>query len=703
MNPVAIDLLLNATFAKDIHKKDRTVTSQMNKILKFMQESMGAGNKVTPFGIIPGVGPDGEEVVKGFRFLTGNAQSAQKAVSEVNEYLNRISTGLYENDNGIWGTAQLNESAKLFETGSAHVLSADIKSFLKQLSGLGGSVISTNDVIGGQTIRYQVPTSRAWGSEAPANALMGGAAAGYESGYKEFLRARKNQRARELYAQRKLEKEHNEAFWADYGSVELADWRGYAAEAERARKLEQRQAQEKRAAIAYGSELRGRGLEEADFSAIGSEGSYSWLTEEDATEEAAKKRNTGYVPAAALASQDERRRQLGIVTDENTSDIADKQDKKAFFTKSLAALTSILATVSKIATTLWKLAEHSIQTRYESMSYGVNPNVLVSFQNALENVSINRNEANKAVGAVVGGLVNRFNLDEGLIQRLAPVMGEDLAGTVKQMLSKEHDPIGALSLIMENARRRVENPGSIWDVQSMSDQLGVFGPSFLGYMNWVSRQEKPAGKSFYDFIGTDPAKYLDISADAASNYKELFGRAKHYLQNVGRGYLGGGARQRSAAVIYESLGIDPSKMSLEDLIEALKMESSPDINSYYRKFGTGRSPNGTPYYRQEMLKDLEVLERALERLQSSDGFSLLTPSGSSTGPLIESTAYGFGGTGAASGGIIYNETDNSVHTSPAAGGGSMDISLNIRGGGKDMGTYPLEINANNMITIDYWS
>lgn len=699
MNPVAIDLLLNATFAKDIHKKDRTVTSQMNKILKFMQESMGAGNKVTPFGIIPGVGPDGEEVVKGFRFLTGNAQSAQKAVSDVNEYINRMSTGLYENDKRIWGAAQINESAKLFETGSAHVLTADIKSFLKQLSNLGGSVLSTNDVIGGQTISYQVPTSRAWGSEASASTLMGGVASGYESGYKEFLRVRKNQRARELYAQRKAEEAARKAWWADYGSVELSDWKGYVADAERARKLEQRQAQERRAAIAYGVELRERGLEDADFSAVGNEGYYDW----DVAEEAAKKRNTGYISEAELISQEERRRQLGIVTDEGEKpDIASAQDKKAYFTKSLAALTGILAVLGKIASTLWKLAEQSIQTHYEAMSYGVDPNRLASFQNVLEDVGIPKNEANKAMGAVVGGLINRFNLDEGLIQRLAPVMGEDLAGTVSQMLSKSHDPFGALKLIMENARGQVSRPGSVWDVQSMANQLGVFGPSFLGYMNWLDRQENPAGKSFYDFLGYDPAKYLDESAETGFNIKDKFGRAKHFLQNVGRNILSSGTRLRGAAGVYQRLGIDPSEMSLEDLIDALKTESSPDINSYYRKFGTGMGSDGAPYYRQELRKDLNVLEKALERLQGSDILGFLDPFESKSGSLVENMAYGFGGTGAGFGGTVYNEIDNSVNTSSAAGGGSMDISLNIRGGGKDMGTYPLEMNANNMITID-WS
>jgi hypothetical protein len=387
---------------------------------------------------------------------------------------------------------------------------------------------------------------------------------------------------------------------------------------------------------------------------------------------------------------------------ETKPDIASAQDKKAYFTKSLAALTGILAVLGKIASTLWKLAEQSIQTHYEAMSYGVDPNRLASFQNVLEDVGIPKNEANKAMGAVVGGLINRFNLDEGLIQRLAPVMGEDLAGTVSQMLSKSHDPFGALKLIMENARGQVSRPGSVWDVQSMANQLGVFGPSFLGYMNWLDRQENPTGKSFYDFLGYDPAKYLDESAETGFNIKDKFGRAKHFLQNVGRNILSSGTRLRGAAGVYQRLGIDPSEMSLEDLIDALKTESSPDINSYYRKFGTGMGPDGAPYYRQELRKDLNVLEKALERLQGSDILGFLDPFESKSGSLVENMAYGFGGAGAGFGGTIYNEIDNSVNTSSAAGGNSMDISLNIRGGGKDMGTYPLEMGANNMITID-WS
>lgn len=424
-----------------------------------------------------------------------------------------------------------------------------------------------------------------------------------------------------------------------------------------------------------------------------------------AAAEAIRKKDSGYISETDLESQEEKRRKLGVIAeDESKENVADKQDKKQFFTKSLAALSSIVAIVGKIASTLWKLAEQSVQTHYEAMSYGVNANDLQSFRNALENSGIPTSEASKAIGAVVGGLINPFTLDAGLVKKLAPVLGSDLAGTIKQMLSKKEDPFGALKIIMESARRQVNDPNSMWTIPKMVNQLGVFGPTFAGYMTWLKRQTGSDKMDFFDYMGYDPARYMNESAETGFQWKNLYGRTKHFLQNVGRSIISSGTYLPGAEGVYQRLGINPEDLSIEDLIEALKFENNPEINKYYHKFGTGYNrATGAPLYKGEMNKDLNTLENALEELKTLNTSFLMNPFKDTTGSLVETMAYGMNGGGFAGGGTMYNEINNIMDNSVSGGaGGKTSIDLHVTVGDRDAGTFPLLLDANNMITVNTW-
>lgn len=658
----SLDFLLDESGVTTLHEARKTLGPIIKKLREHMHDVLGAKNDLQDFGIITEPSLDGsEELVKGFRFLARDYASARKASKEGRNYLKALQEALEAQANAgseaepgdpDWikkpiGTVHLGKG-KFFETKSAHVLSSDVKNFIAKLTKAGGSVISENEIVGGETIKYQMPIRRDWGSEKSANLLFGDVASGFEDSYKKFRRERKNERERQRYAEHKA---YREALGADVGE----------AEARRAAQM-------------------------------------------------------GYVPTTLLDMQDEKRKKLGIITDEGEGkpkeDVSSGIERMKFFAKGLSVLTAILAVTQKIFSAVWKITEQAIKTSYEAMSYGVNADVLQSFRNALDNNSIPVEEANKAIGAVVGGLINPFTLDAGLIKKLAPVLGTDLAGTVKQMLSKQEDPIGALQVIMDSARRQVNDPNSMWTLPKMVNQLGTFGPAFAGYMRWLYKQENPADKTFYDFIGYDPAKYVDEAAEGGIQIKEFINKPLHWLQNAARSIVGGSIYYPGAKGVYKRLGIDPNSMSLEDLINALKFEDNPDIMNYYHKFGTGYDRStGAPLYRKELNKDLNTLERMLEEIERASEkeseetatTSMLTnPSGDLTGTAVERLAYGYGA-GSYTGGTVYNEINNNTDNSIAgAATGGTNIDLHVLIGDKDGGTFPLQIGANNMITVG-WS
>ena len=422
-----------------------------------------------------------------------------------------------------------------------------------------------------------------------------------------------------------------------------------------------------------------------------------------------------------MAEQEERRRQLGIVTDEGSS-IAKEQEQTGYFNKSLLYFAAITETVRRILGFVTKIYENALQLSYSAKATNVDADKLKALELALQGFGVDKGAAKSAVGLIAGGLMNPFQLNESLVGTIAPILGQSSADVVKDMLMGEGDTLGALTMIMEAARGRVASGGFTGTKDrskayaEVHKQLAAAGGGlesiFEAYMRAVDKDyelNKGVGDfGFSDFLRLFSVSGTENAADAALQKAYM----DALIEREGLNYLFTNTYSpnkpwtnfKSKATPYKN------KMEFYDALRGFGVNPAADADiDTLSEMVNGISPQGLSDAQGKILQRLKDTINAMGAWKSqkgtdywgTQGYDLPMPRRYSADGTLESMLQGtepglFGGT-------VYNEIDNSVNTSSAAGGGSMDISLNIRGGGKDMGTYPLEINANNMITIDYWS
>ncbi len=439
-----------------------------------------------------------------------------------------------------------------------------------------------------------------------------------------------------------------------------------------------------------------------------------------AAAEAIRKKDAGYVSETDLAEQEEKRRQLGIVTDEGSS-IAKEQEQTGYFNKSLLYFAAITETVRRILGFVTKIYENALQLSYSAKATNVDADKLKALELALQGFGVDKGAAKSAVGLIAGGLMNPFQLNESLVGTIAPILGQSSADVVKNMLMGEGDTLGALTMIMEAARGKVASGGFTGTKDrskayaEVHKQLAAAGGGlesiFEAYMRAVDKDyelNKGVGDfGFSDFLRLFSVSGTENAADAALQKAYM----DALIERNGLNYLFTNTYSpnkpwtnfKSKAKPYKN------KMEFYDALRGFGVTPAADADiDTLKEAVSGISSQGLSKDQGDILKRLKDTVDALDawKMQKgtdywgTQGYDLPMPRRYSADGTLESMLQGtepgfFGGT-------VYNEIDNSVNTSSAAGGGSMDISLNIRGGGKDMGTYPLEMNANNMITID-WS
>lgn len=437
--------------------------------------------------------------------------------------------------------------------------------------------------------------------------------------------------------------------------------------------------------------------------------------------EAIRKKDAGYVSETELAEQEERRRQLGIVTDEGSS-IAKEQEQTGYFNKSLLYFAAITEIVRRILGFVTKIYDNALQLSYSAKAANVDADKLKALELALQGFNVDKGAAKSAVSLIAGGLMNPFQLNESLVGTIAPILGQSSADVVKNMLMGEGDTLGALTMIMEAARGKVASGGftgtkdkakAYAEVHKQLEAAGGGLESvFEAYMRAVDKDyelNKGVGDfGFSDFLRLFSVSDTEKAADAAlqKSYTDTL------IERKGLNYLFTNTYDPDALWTTNKFDTKPYKNKLEfyDALQGFGVTPAVDADTATLKDAVyGISSKGLSKDQQKILQRLKDTVNILDAWKGqkgtdyweSQGYALPMPRRYSADGTLESMLQGtepgfFGGT-------VYNEIDNSVNTSSAAGGGSMDISLNIRGGGKDMGTYPLEINANNMITIDYWS
>lgn len=468
--------------------------------------------------------------------------------------------------------------------------------------------------------------------------------------------------------------------------------------------------------------LRGDNLSVAQrFNAYRAESDSTILVREEklraaARAEASRKKDTGYVSEADLVEQEERRKRLGIVTDE--SGTVEQAEKTAYFSKSLIYFATIAETVRRIFSVVSKLYDNALKTSYTAQAANVNPDQLRQLEYALQGFGFDKGVAGTTLGLISGGLMNPLQLNESLVDTLAPMMGKDTADMVNDMLMGGGDSLSALTTIMEAARRKVAAGGMTGTndagkaFSEVYSQLKTAGGGleqmFQAYMKATDKANAQGWKTFgfSDFLNLFPATGTELSADAALQ--------KYFL----------GAKVKSGAenTVYGAT-YDPSKpfrnfrwtgnpfVKEEDFLKALNkygfdVSGDSDVFSFENGVKDLKSKATSKEEREELQRLLDTFTdmrakqwQSNEPYWSTDGYKLpfsFVSEDAFIGPALERAAQGYTGL-PGSGGMNYYETDNSVHTTTQSESGVAQVDMNLRINGKDVGSYPIEIGSDNFI------
>ena len=500
-------------------------------------------------------------------------------------------------------------------------------------------------------------------------------------------------------------------------------------EAEKAARIAaaQRQAelQRRRTAIDYNNELANRKLTHANWGAISGEEGYDWSLDDEEAErkaqalaeakaaEATEKPNIGFIRGDAdekyFESQAERRKRLGIITDEKEG-VASGAEKSAFFKKSIVLLSAISASVVKIFGVVSKIWEQSLSTVFAAQGANVDPNKLMTLSNILDKYGFKRGSAEAAVNTLAGGLMDPLHINDSLIQNLAPLFKEGkFSSIIYDMLMGEGDTFGALGKIIEAARTKVKEGGWVNSknkghsygqvYQNLSRAGSGFADIFQAFMEVQGVIDEETAKygmssfdlTFEDFLASSGvvATGLESGADKAKALNAVkaywSNKIKNAVRTVGdKNVPSEGAPVTNAAVaIYtaENAGLgDIVNASTMRAIRAEGVGSAGDNKTLKatREALTAASEGASDQVKKTILElqkliNMEADLGASDKLTGSGkgfkGKNVAPPQ--STNPrsklkastsMLEGTAYGMDGIGP--GGISYYDYTSTINNTP---------------------------------------
>lgn len=221
-----------------------------------------------------------------------------------------------------------------------------------------------------------------------------------------------------------------------------------------------------------------------------------------AVAEAIRKKDAGYVSETDLAEQEERRRQLGIVTDEDATS-AEKQEVKSFLNSTTLSLGALVVTTKKILTAVLKLLDKELQQSYTAAAMNMDINDLASLEKGVEAMTGRTGVATAAARGVFGAFgPTRVNSEAARAVALASG-SKALEDVINNMTLGERKTTEALRAILEGA-----------------------------YANYK------AGRNIYGegFVGREKA-YTDIADELkALGMEDMFGAYASYMDNVPGAY-----------------------------------------------------------------------------------------------------------------------------------------------------------------------
>ena len=405
---------------------------------------------------------------------------------------------------------------------------------------------------------------------------------------------------------------------------------------------------------------------------------------------------------------------------EQTS-LDEKQERTTFFNKSLLLFGGISETVRRIFGVVSKLYDNALKASYTAQAANVNPDKLRQLEYALQGFGFDKSVAGSAIGLISGGLMNPLQLNENLVDTLAPIMGKSTADMVNEMLLGGGDTLSALTMIMEGARRKVAAGGMTGTSDAGKAFAEVFGQlktaggsleqMFQAYMKAVAKANKQGWDkfNFSDFLELFPAVGTGISADAALQKYFLGAQVQAGSENVvyGATYTPG--------TTYRNFKWKGNPFNTEEgFLKALNRfgYSAFSEDDIFKLEPTLKELKSSGAVGGEALEDLKRLLDTITDMRArkwqtnapywdTNGFDLpfniISDKDAFIGPAMERAAQGFSGF-LNSGGVNYFDYTTNNASSPAAQGlGRAQIDMNLKVNGKDAGIFPMEFGPDNFI------
>lgn len=500
-----------------------------------------------------------------------------------------------------------------------------------------------------------------------------------------------------------------------------------AAEQEAARQLaaqkayEQQQREENKA---YYNQLKNRyGVDEygnpkVNFSAIA--GEEGFLEEETVKEKAAelatRKPDLGVLSGDAderyFQSQEERRKKLGIVSEETA---AERSEAKSFLTSTKMSLAALVVVTKQILTAVLKLLDKELQQSYTAQAMNMNIDDLASLEKGVEAMTGRTGIATAAARGVFGAF-GPTQVNSEAAKAVALASGtEALNDVINNMVLGGRVTTDALKAILEGAYANYAKGVNIYgegivgrdraraDIAAELKSLGM-DEMFLAYARYQDTAGKYGSGDFDSFLryrriyGADKGAAAGQMKTAATTYADV--KAANAVNNVvdfgpGDAEVVGNPEEDLTVRLLRGLGkyaANDRTGNINRAFNALSNRSIPDnldevskiLRTRLRSLDSDTSPQAAQ--EREMLP---ILLKLLDDYEKSTILGALSPESIAAGTSMA----------ALGGGTNYFDYSSVTNTAPPAAQGNGTFNIRITTDKSDVVFPGVPLNEDNYVTV----
>ena len=228
-----------------------------------------------------------------------------------------------------------------------------------------------------------------------------------------------------------------------------------------------------------------------------------------AAAEAIRKKDSGFISETDLESQEEKRRKLGIIADDETA--VEKSETKSFFDSTKLHLATIAITVKKILSAVMKLLDKELQQSYTAQAMNMDINDLASLEKGVEAMTGRTGVATAAARGVFGAF-GPTQVSSEAAKAVALASGtEALNDVINNMVLGGRVTTDALRAILEGAYENYKKGVNIYgegtvgrdkaraDIAAELRNLGM-DEMFLAYARYQDTAGKYGSGDFDSFL-----------------------------------------------------------------------------------------------------------------------------------------------------------------------------------------------------------